>query len=87
MDTLHIGGVADREISDLPETVTTGRHSFRRSGDSLADPLLHHDYTRRVFTVRRQNSAVEQQEAMVWDQLPDAEIKALLEAQLNVQIV
>jgi hypothetical protein len=87
MDTLHIGGVADGETSDLPENVMTGRHSFKLSRDFLSDPLHHHDYVRRVLTVRRDNGTVEVQEVMVWDKLSEAEVKALIEARLNVQIV
>jgi len=53
METLHIGGVADKSTMNLPESVKASRHSFKLEGDFPSDRLHHDDYERQFFVVEQ----------------------------------
>ncbi len=83
MKILHIGGIADGESHDLHDNVGAGRQSFKRSTDFPGDPLLHHDYVRRMFTLCLDEKHSEERELMVWNGLADHEAAALVGARLG----
>lgn len=87
MNILHIGGVADGEMMDLPGNAMTGRQSFKLSADLPSDPMRHHDYERQIYMVRESDGTEKGVELMVWTGLPKRAAKELIQARLGVQDV
>jgi len=88
MNILHVGGVADGEMRDLPGNVMSGRYSFRLSGDFPADGLRHHDYNREIFLLEKNADQPEEGvQLMVLEGLPKPAVIALVEARLGRKVV
>lgn len=88
MEILFIGGVADGETFDVPNSARSSRHSFKLVGDFPADALRHHDYERRTLVIRRRHAEEDEDaEFMVRSSLPKDAVDKLVEAHLGVKVI
>ena len=81
MEILHIGGVADKSMMDLPESVKASRHSFKFESDFPTDALHHHDYERQYYLVEQvYDESRKKVQAMVHVGMPESVVRVLVAA-------